>query len=126
MFTQVIAVFLGGGFGSICRWLIALAGKHWLGSFPIHTLITNFMASFILGISIAYFSPILPKQTPFWFSFVAIGFCGGFSTFSTFSAETFALLQQGNIFFALLNIALSVIVCLLAIALGVGLVQFTR
>lgn len=122
MLPQLLAVFLGGGCGSLCRFGIALLGKHWLGNFPIHTVLANFFASLILGITIAYFANTLQKS-PFWYPFIAVGFCGGFSTFSTFSSETFLLFENGDFLTALLNIFISISVCLLAIALGFWLVK---
>jgi len=117
-----IAVFIGGGLGSICRYAIAISGKQWLGDFPLHTLAANFFASFILGCIIAYMAT-MPNKPSFLNAFLAIGFCGGFSTFSTFSAENFQLLQNGQIGLALLYIGLSFGLCLLAIGMGFWLIK---
>ncbi len=122
MYLQALAVFVGGGLGSLLRWSIALSTKHYMGAFPMHTLIANFLASLILGLSIAYFAGFIEKP-PFWYPFLAVGFCGGFSTFSTFSSETFQLLNSGELMYALLNIFISVATCLIAIALGFWLYQ---
>lgn len=112
-----IAVFIGGGLGSLCRYALAVAGKEWLGNFPLHTLAANFLASFILGCAIAYMATMSNKPI-FFNAFLAIGFCGGFSTFSTFSTENYQLLQNGQIGLALLYMGLSLVFCLLAIGLG--------
>lgn len=103
----VIAVFLGGGLGSVIRYLIG----RWMTQFnlglPIGTLLANLIACLILGLTVLVFikSPALDKL---WYAFLVIGLCGGMSTFSTFSHETVQLLKSGSYFWAFLNVFLSV------------------
>jgi CrcB protein len=107
-----ILVFVGGGLGSICRMAISLMFRDFIKlSFPVSTLLSNCLASFILGLTLYMFSE------KFSFSelvkpFLIIGFCGGLSTFSTFSLETFELIKNGTFFMAALNVILNVLVCL--------------
>lgn len=109
-------VFIGGGLGSICRYAIAIILKKQHLDFPLATLIANVIACLILGCFIALAAKgNLSNVHKLLFM---TGFCGGFSTFSTFSAETFDLFQTGNISYALLNIFLSLAICLFAIFIG--------
>ncbi len=115
---EIALIFIGGGSGSLVRyglgkWLSAAYDTH----FPVATLIVNILASLILGIFLGLLSsrPVLNQDLKL---LVAVGFCGGFSTFSTFSYETLQLLRTGQTYFVLLNILLSVILCLAATFIG--------
>jgi len=118
---EAIYIFIGSGFGGLTRFGL---GK-WVNSFhstnfPFGTFTVNILACFVLGfvIGLADSRQIISPQTKmFW----VVGFCGGFSTFSTFSNETLTLLQAGNHTTNILYIALSVIVCLTVTFLGLTL-----
>lgn len=102
-------VFIGGGLGSLARYEISLFIRKFGGrEFPLATLISNLLATSILGIILYLTLSKWPGQK--WiYPFIAVGFCGGFSTFSTFSSETLNLFQSGNHWLAVLNVFLSVI-----------------
>ena len=112
--TKLLLVFIGGGLGAVSRFLVttALAGK--LGNFPLGTLAANFFGSLLMGLVIG----ILAGRAESVRLFVAVGFLGGFTTFSSFSAETLALIQNGQIFAAAANIIVSVAAGLAACAVG--------
>lgn len=112
--TKLLLVFIGGGFGAVSRFLVttALTGK--LGNFPLGTLAANFFGSLLMGLVVG----ILAGRYESVRLFVAVGFLGGFTTFSSFSAETLALIQGGQIFSAAANIIVSVVAGLLACAVG--------
>ena len=114
--TKIFLIFLGGGLGAVCRYLTTtfLAGK--LGIFPLGTFAVNIFGSFLMGIFLAFFlgRSNLDSQK----IFITVGFLGGFTTFSSFSADTFNLIQSGNIFLAVLNILLSVAVGLFFCIVG--------
>ena len=116
-----LLVFLGGGFGSVCRYGIA----QWLAPYKLHfpwsTIIANILACLVLGalVGMAVKNKV---GEPLGF-FLMVGFCGGFSTFSTFTNETFQLLATGDWEKALANVAVSLVVCLLSLFVGIKAAQ---
>jgi CrcB protein len=117
--NQIIAVALGGAFGAVIRFLMSTGLYQWLGrDFPYGTLVVNIVGSFMIGL----LSEALILQrlaiTLEYRSAILVGFIGAFTTFSTFSLETIYLIEQGSINKALINIAVSVLACLLAVWIG--------
>lgn len=114
MIREFLAVGAGGALGSIARYALAggLLAGHTLLGFPAGTFAVNAAGSLLIGILLA----ALRSETAVWL--LVVGFCGGFTTFSTFSADAVRLLRAGEWGSATLYVVLSVGVCLLFTALG--------
>ena len=114
MIRELMTVGFGGAAGSIVRYLLSggiLAGQTLLG-FPAGTFTVNAAGSLLIGILLE----ASVSETLGWL--LIVGFCGGFTTFSTFSADTVRLLRAGCYNAAAMYVALSVAVCIVFAALG--------
>ena len=117
-------VALGSAFGGVLRYGLARGTAGWNDALPWTTIIINVLGSFVIG----FFGTLTQPGTRWEASpnarlFVMVGICGGFTTFSSFSLQTFDLLRSGAVGRALANAGLSVLLCLLAVALGYRLAQ---
>ncbi len=113
-----IFISFGAALGGALRyWLSNSVYKFLPFSFPYGTLAVNVIGSFILGIIIFVFDEkeLLNSQLKI---FLTIGFCGGFTTFSTFSLESFNLLRDSQYFLAALNIVLNILFCIAGVFLA--------
>ncbi len=117
-------VTLGSALGGLLRYAITRWSMHLSTSFPYGTVFINVVGSFIIG----YFGTLTLQTGRFPASdnvrlFVMVGVCGGFTTFSSFSLQTFDLLRTGAWGRALANVVFSVVLCLAAVAVGHGAAQ---
>lgn len=118
IFGQYMLVFIGGGLGSMLRFSIGMLLP--AQRFPWATLAANVFACIILGMLSAWYGQgRLSNQQRL---LLATGMCGGFSTFSTFSNETWGLWQNGNIWWAFANIALNLVLCFSGLVFGMKIV----
>jgi CrcB protein len=92
---SIVAIFIGAGFGALLRWWLGLTLNSYFPSIPPGTLASNLIGGYIIGVAVAFFASF-PGLAPEWRLFVITGFCGGLTTFSTFSSEIVALMQQGQ------------------------------
>jgi CrcB protein len=115
-----LAVLIGGGLGSLGRYALQGVVHRWAGAgFPYGTLTVNVLGSFLIGL----LAIILDERflaTPVLRVFLLVGILGGFTTFSSFSYETAMMFRNGEILLPVLNIAGSVVLCLLATATGMA------
>jgi len=113
-----LLVFIGGGFGSVLRYLIGKYLNSSLGSFPIGTFTVNIIGSLLIGLILGYAAKensLSQNQV----LLLATGFCGGFTTFSAFANENFQLLKTGDIMqFSIYTIS-SIVVGLIAVFIGI-------
>jgi len=121
----IIAIFIGAGLGALLRWWLGLALNSYLPSIPPGTLAANLIGGYVIGVAIAFFASF-SGLAPEWRLFVITGFCGGLTTFSTFSAEIVALLQQGQSLSALGAAALHLAGSVLMTFAGIGTVAWAR
>ena len=106
MLQVQIAVFIGGGTGSVLRWWLGMKFNPLHHAIPVGTLTANLLGAFIIGAGLAWLNR-LTDIDPVWKLLITTGFCGGLTTFSTFSAEVVFLLQAGRFGWALLNVAVN-------------------
>jgi fluoride exporter len=119
----LLFIALGGASGAVARHLLAgWVHNYWQGHLPLGTLLVNALGSFAIGIM---YILIIEKQLlhPDWRGVVMVGFLGAFTTFSTFSLETIALLEAGHIITALGYMLASVAVCVLMAGLAMYLMR---
>ncbi len=117
---RYLAVAAFGALGAVARYAVdGAVSRATAGQFPWGTLVVNIAGSFALGalVELTTNRMVLPAE---WRIALGIGFLGAFTTFSTFTYETFRMLESGAVGEALLNVALSLVLGLLAAALGVG------
>ncbi len=114
-------IAIGGALGSIARYWMAVGVARLTGpDFPWGTILINILGSFVIGL----FAALTAAGTGRWAvpadlrSFVMVGICGGFTTFSSFSLQTLELMRDGRMGQAMANVLLSVALCLAAVAAG--------
>tara|TARA_B100000886_G_scaffold102147_1_gene67848 strand:- start:3367 stop:3735 length:369 start_codon:yes stop_codon:yes gene_type:complete len=109
---NLVAIFIGGGLGSLCRYGIGKFIMSYDSSVLAYaTLFSNVLSIIVLALFV-YFFQEKTDLNEVWKLFVITGFCGGFSTFSTFSFETFEMLRNGQNAMAFANVFVSILLCL--------------
>jgi len=121
MWSAFLAVFIGGGLGSVLRWGMSLRFNPMPSAIPLGTLMANLVGALIIGLAMALFSR-MTNVDPTWKLLITTGFCGGLTTFSTFSMEVVYLLQDGRFGWAAGNILVNLLGSLLMIFLAFWLV----
>ena len=117
-------VFVGGGLGSVTRYSLSRALPTMIGGFPLATLAANVVACITVGLLAGgLLRSSVPEAARWW---GITGFCGGLSTFSTFSNETLLLLQSGRYMLAIIYGVISFAACIGSVAMGYTLLGILR
>jgi len=95
MWKSMVAICIGASLGALLRWWLGARLNSYFPSIPPGTLAANLIGGYVIGVGIAVFAAF-PAVAPEWRLLIITGFCGGLTTFSTFSAEVVTLLQEGR------------------------------
>ncbi len=120
---ELLAIGVGGALGAVARYLTSTATYAWLGqNFPYGTLLVNILGSLLMGF---LFHMLVERMSAAleWRAALLVGFLGAFTTFSTFSIETLALIEEGRALAALANAGISVIGCVGAAWMGFNIAR---
>jgi CrcB protein len=122
---SIVAIFIGAGLGALLRWWLGLTLNSYVPSVPPGTLAANLIGGYIIGVAVAFFAAST-AIAPEWRLFVITGFCGGLTTFSTFSSEIVNFLQQGRSLSACGAAAVHLVGSVLMTFAGIGTVAWVK
>jgi fluoride exporter len=126
MWKAIAVISLGASLGALLRWWLGTTlNPNFPGMPPPGTLAANLIGAYVVGVAVAFFTTY-SALAPEWRLFVITGFCGGLTTFSTFSAEVVTLLQQGRALWALGTAAVHLFGSLIMTFAGIGTVAWIR
>ena len=125
MLKSIIAISMGASLGALLRWVLSLSLNSYFPEIPPGTLAANLIGGYIIGVAVAIFAEF-SALSPEWRLFVITGFCGGLTTFSTFSSELVTHLQQGRALWACGAAALHLFGSVLMTLAGIGTVEWIR
>ncbi|MFA1030695.1 hypothetical protein ALP10_200085 [Pseudomonas syringae pv. helianthi] len=117
MLKSLFVIAIGASLGAWLRWLLGVKLNALFPTIPPGTVVANMVGGYIIGFAIAFLAAS-PSLSPEWRLLIITGFCGGLTTFSTFSAETVVLIQGGRLLWALGSISLHVLGSLAMTAAG--------
>jgi CrcB protein len=122
---SVAAISIGASLGALLRWWLGLALNGWFPTVPPGTLVANLVGGYVIGLALAFFATYA-ALAPEWRLLLITGFCGSLTTFSTFSAEIVALLQQGRAAWALAAAGAHLAGSVLATLAGIATMTWLR
>lgn len=115
MFNYIM-VAIGGALGSMARlWVSTIVTERVTETFPLGTLVVNVTGSFLIGLFAGMFRSGASTTSR---AFLMTGICGGYTTFSSFSLQNLQLLENGNYYYAAVNTALSLLLCMVGVWVG--------
>ena len=118
----LLFIAIGGASGAVARYLLSSwVHRLWEGHIPVGTLLVNMVGSFAIGVIFV----LIEKQVLHtdWRSVLMVGFLGAFTTFSTFSLETFTLFENGQALHALAYMAATTLLCVLMASIAIGITR---
>jgi CrcB protein len=125
MWKSVVAICVGASLGSLLRWVLGTRFNAVFPTLPLGTLAANLIGGYVIGAAVAFFATY-SALAPEWRLLVITGFCGGLTTFSTFSAEVTTLLQQSRLLAACAVIGVHLTGSLLMTFAGIGTVNWLQ
>lgn len=125
MWKSVVAISVGAALGALLRWQLGLRLNAMFPTIPPGTLVANLIGAYVIGLAIAFFTSF-SAIPPEWRLLVITGFCGGLTTFSTFSAELTILLQEGRMAWALGIVGAHVVGSVLMTLAGMATILWAR
>jgi CrcB protein len=125
MWKSVVAICVGASLGALLRWWLGAQLNSLFPAVPPGTLAANLIGGYVVGLAIAFFA-MYSAIAPEWRLLIITGFCGGLTTFSTFSAEIVTLMQQGRSLWALGAAALHLCGSVVMTFAGIGTVQWLK
>jgi CrcB protein len=125
MWKSIVAICVGASLGALLRWWLGARLNSHFPTIPPGTLAANLIGGYIIGLAVAFFASV-PTLPPEWRLFIITGFCGGLTTFSTFSAEVVTLLQEGRGLSACGAIAAHLVGSVAMTLAGMGTVTWIR
>ena len=125
MWKSILAIAAGAALGALLRWQLGAKLNSIFPTIPPGTLAANLLGAYIVGLGIAFFATF-SAISPEWRLLVITGFCGGLTTFSTFSAEITVLLQQGRVVWAMGAVAVHVVGSVMMTFAGIGTVYLLK
>ena len=125
MWKSILAIAVGSALGALLRWQLGIKLNALFPTIPPGTLVANLIGAYVIGLAIAFFASF-SALSPEWRLLVITGFCGGLTTFSTFSAELATLLQQGRVLWALGIVAAHVVGSVLMTFAGIATIVWAR
>jgi CrcB protein len=122
---KIVLVSVGGALGTCARYFLStwIGSPSWARGFPVGTFVINVSGSFILGAAAVIIRERLPPEYTGWYLLIGTGFCGGYTTFSTFEYETFQLVSLGSWMMGLANVVGSVVAGFAGVVLAIVLVN---
>ena len=125
MWKSILAIAVGAALGALLRWQLGAKLNSLFPTVPPGTLVANLVGAYVIGLFIAFFATS-PAVSAEWRLLAITGFCGGLTTFSTFSAEIAGLLQQGRITWALGAVVVHVAGSVVMTFAGIGTVYLLK
>ena len=123
MIKNILLIFIGGGLGSVCRYLISEIIFLKKFDFPYPTFIANLLGCFLIGLALGW-SIKNSELNPSFLILFTVGFCGGFTTFSSFSQESLTLINNNQLFYFFSYLLLSITVGILFVYMGVKISKY--